>query len=134
LSTYGHAVMGLLDLALEAFTRSRVLGVLLNPCFLAALGVDREQAELWPRWVEALGIYNGWDQEDKLKRGEGNSAIHSWQLGLRRLRLGRLMETPNDLDDRPAARFHDVIPFTDAGANDRDNLETFVRSIDRLLP
>jgi exodeoxyribonuclease V gamma subunit len=134
LSTYGHAVMGVLDLALESFTRSRVLDVLLNPCFLAKLEVDREQADLWPRWVEALGIYNGWDQEDKTTRGHGNSAIHSWQLGLRRLRLGRLMDVPNDNEGQPAPRFQDVIPFADLDASDRDNLETFVRAVDRFLP
>jgi exodeoxyribonuclease V gamma subunit len=134
LSAYGHAVVGILDLTLESFTRSRVLGVLMNPCFLARLGVDREQAELWPRWVEALGIFSGWDQEDKATRGHADSAIHSWQLGLRRLRLGRLMDAPNDFGEEPAPRFQDIIPFTNLEASDRDNLEFFVRAVDRFLP
>ena len=39
-SIFGQALIGMLDLALDAFTRSRVLAVLLNPCFLARLGID----------------------------------------------------------------------------------------------
>ena len=43
-SMFGQAILGMLDLALESFSRSRVFAVLLNPCFLARLGIDRGQA------------------------------------------------------------------------------------------
>src|SRR5207247_6753778 len=46
-SRFGQAILGMLDLALESFTRSRVLAVLLNPCFLARLGVSAEEAQTW---------------------------------------------------------------------------------------
>ena len=91
-SIFGQALVGMLDLALDAFTRSRVLAVLLNPCFLTRLGVDRSQALVWLDWVQALGIYQSWDQSDKKERGYADSPLFAWQLGLRRLRLGRIME------------------------------------------
>ena len=86
----------MLDLALDAFTRSRVLAVLLNPCFLTRLGVDRSQALVWLDWVQDLGIYQSWDQGDKKERGYADSPLFAWQLGLRRLRLGRIMDVAQD--------------------------------------
>ena len=46
LSTFGQAFLGLLDLALESFTRTRVFEVLLNPCFLARLGAGARKPSL----------------------------------------------------------------------------------------
>lgn len=130
LSAFGHGVLGLLDLALESFTRSRVFGVLLNPCFLARLGVDREQALSWLDWAEALGVYHAWDRADKRERGYPDSALYSWQLGLQRLRLGRLMETAGE----PAPRYRDVMPFADLAAGDKEQLDAFCQAVEGLLP
>src|SRR5439155_16757924 len=55
-SLMGQALLGMLDLALESFTRTGVFEVALNPCFLARLGVDRTQALTWLGWAETLGI------------------------------------------------------------------------------
>jgi exodeoxyribonuclease V gamma subunit len=134
LSAYGHGVLGLLDLALESFTRSRVFAVLLNPCFLARLGVDHEQALVWLNWAEQLGIYHSWDSQEKGERGYPASPWYSWQLGLRRLRLGRLMDAPDDSADRPATSFRDVIPFADLESGDKEQLDTFCRAVEGLLP
>jgi len=134
LSAYGHGVLGLLDLALEAFTRSRVFAVLLNPCFLAKLGVDRDQALLWLDWAEKLGIYHGWDPGDKGERGYPASPWYSWQLGLRRLRLGRLMDVGDEQDGLAAPRFQDVLPFADLASLDKEQLDTFCRAVEGLLP
>ncbi|MBL8799547.1 MAG: exodeoxyribonuclease V subunit gamma, partial [Planctomycetia bacterium] len=134
LSAYGHGVLGLLDLALESFTRSRVFAVLLNPCFLARLGIDHEQALVWLQWAEQLGIFHSWDPQEKSERGYPESPWFSWQLGLRRLRLGRLMDAPEDGANRPAASFRDVLPFADLASGDRELLDTFCRAVEGLLP
>jgi len=42
------------------FTLAR-FQVILNPCFLARLGVSRAEAITWLDWAESLGIYQGWD-------------------------------------------------------------------------
>ena len=66
---FGQAMLGMIDLALESFSRSRVFAVLLNPCFLARLGIDRGQAMTWLAWAESLGIYRGWDADEKAQQG-----------------------------------------------------------------
>lgn len=134
LSPFGHAVIGLLDLALESFTRSRVFGVLLNPCFLAWQEVDREEAGKWLDWVEALGVFHGWDKKDRQDRGHVASALYSWRLGLQRLRLGRLMDVADERLDAPATCYEGVIPYADLDSGDREQLDAFGRSVEGLLP
>jgi exonuclease V gamma subunit len=133
-SAFGQALLGSLDLALEAFTRSEVFAVLLNPCVLARLGVDRGQALTWLTWAEELGIYHGWDRRDKEERGYPATPLFSWRLGLQRLRLGRLMEVAPPEPDSPAPRFHGVIPYADLASSDKEQLDGFCRAVEGLLP
>ena len=134
LSVFGQALMGILDLALESFTKTQVFGVLLNPCVLARFGVDRSQALTWLAWAEKLGIYHGWDRQDKEERGYPATRQFSWRLGLQRLRLGRIMEVVPEDDDSPAPRFHDVIPYADLASGDKDQLNAFCGAVEGLLP
>ncbi|HZU35516.1 MAG TPA: exodeoxyribonuclease V subunit gamma, partial [Gemmataceae bacterium] len=134
LSIYGHAALSLLDLALDSFWRSRVFAVLLNPCFLARLGVDREQAVVWLDWAEQLGIYHGWDRQDKHERGYPDSPLYCWRWGLQRLRLGRLMDVADERLDGPVPRFGHVLPFADLASGDKEQLDAFGRAVEALLP
>jgi len=134
LSVFGQALIEMLDLAMESFTRTRVFSVLLNPCFLARLKVDRTEAVNWLTWAETLGIYHGWNQEDKKERGYAGSPFFGWQLGLRRLRLGRVMEVTPDDASTSAARFRDVIPYADLLSSDKEQLDAFCRAVEGLLP
>src|SRR5205807_2578861 len=127
-------LLGLLDLALESFTRSQVLAVLLNPCFLARLGLEREEAQKWLEWAETLGIYHCWDVKDKQERGYADTPLYSWQHGLRRLRLGRLMEVSDENADAPAAMYKDVVPFADLDSSNKEQLDVFCRAVEGLLP
>ena len=133
LSMFGHALHGMLDLAMESFTRSRVFEVLLNPCFLAKLGVKREQASVWLGWAEKLGVYHGWDAQDRQERGYGKSPLFGWQLALRRLRLGRIMSSDTSRDGAVVS-FKGVIPHADFDSGDREQLDAFCRAVEILLP
>ncbi len=134
LSTFGQALVGMLDLALESFTRSRVFSVLLNPCFLARLRVDRSDALTRLRWAEALGVYHGWDQHDKQQRGYGSSPLFAWRLALRRLRLGRLMEVSDESTHQRANRFQEIVPYADLESSDKEKLNAFCLAVEGLLP
>jgi exodeoxyribonuclease V gamma subunit len=134
LSMLGQALLGMLDLALESFTRSHVFAVLLNPCFLARLGVDRAAALTWLEWAETLGICQGWDAAEKQDQGYPRSPFYAWRLALQRLRLGRYMEVSADDADEPAPRFGHVIPFADIQSADREQLDAFCRAVETLLP
>jgi exodeoxyribonuclease V gamma subunit len=134
LSVFGHGVIGLIDLALESFTRSRVFATLLNPCFLARLGLNREQALVWLEWAEKLGVYHGWDRGDRQERGYSDSPLYSWRLGLQRLRLGRIMEVTDEDADMPASCYQGVVPYSDLLSSDKEQLNAFCRAVEGLLP
>jgi hypothetical protein len=129
---FGKALIGLLDLALESFTRARVFEVFFNPCFLARMRLDRDQVSLWHDWVQRLSIFHSWDAEEKRERGYGDSPLHSWRQGLRRLLLGQVMDTSPSANG--AVCFHDIIPYADLHTSDRDQVNAFVETVSRLLP
>jgi exodeoxyribonuclease V gamma subunit len=134
LSMLGQALCGMLDLALESFTRARVFAVLLNPCFLARFRIDRAQALTWLEWAETLGVYQGWDASEKHEQGYPRSPFYAWRVALQRLRLGRYMEVAPEDGDAPAPRFGHVIPFADIHSTDREHLDAFCRAVETLLP
>lgn len=134
ISVFGQAVLGILDLALESFSRSRVFQVILNPCFLARLAANRAEAMTWLEWAESLGIYQGWDAEEKAHQGYPRSPFYAWRLGLQRLRLGRYMDIEGNEPGEPATRFGHVLPFADLASTDREQLDAFCRAVEGLLP
>ena len=134
LSIFGQALMAMIDAALDGFQRSRVLDVLTNPCFLARLQAAPENASVWLNWAEQLGVYHGWDQQDKKESGYTDSPLYSWRRALQRLRLGRIMETPSGAPGEPLPAFRDVVPYADIDSGDAERLNAFCRAIEELLP
>jgi len=133
-SMLGKAIISMLDLAMESFTRTRVFELLLNPCFLTKFNIDRQHALKWLTWTERLGIYHGWDARDKASHGHKESPQFSWKLGMQRLRLGRIMQTPDPRTDEPAPRFGDIIPYADMDSSDGQGLDAFCQAVEGLLP
>ncbi|HYG73681.1 MAG TPA: exodeoxyribonuclease V subunit gamma [Planctomycetota bacterium] len=133
-SVFGQALLGMLDIGLNAFTRSRVLEVLLNPCFLEKMNVSREEAVTWMDWAERLCVYHGWDREDKREAGFGDSRYYTWKLALQRLRLGRVMEAPDGNPEHPAPVYKDVIPYADLETADSASLNAFCMAVEKLMP
>ena len=114
--------------------RSRVFSVLLNPCFLARLGIDRSQAMTWLAWAESLGICQGWDADEKAQQGypprrcsPGGSAcsVCGWDA--------TWTSVPKTAPE-PRMRFGEVIPFADLESSDREHLDAFCRAVEGLLP
>ena len=106
-SVYAQAAGALLALGEDGFTRREVFKLILNPCFLTRLGMAREEAEVWLRWADKLNIYRGFKAS-----AEG---VFTWEHALRRLRLGRIMEAPQDCAargriSRPITR---LTPYSD---------------------
>ena len=134
LSVYGQALLAMIDAALEGFPRSRVMDILTNPCVLARLNADPEQAGVWMNWAERLAVFHSWDQRDKRESGFGDSALYSWRLGLQRLRLGGIMEAPDSDSHEPVPQFKQVVPYSDMESSDPRQLDIFCRAVEDLLP
>jgi len=148
-SIYARAVVSLLELADSPFTRGAVFELILNPCFLAGAGVTRETALDWLGWADALGIFHSFDREHRERQEYGEGNRYTWEQGLQRLRLGRIMAQPPEasreealgsaerisaLRGRESAVFRDyrgVVPFEDLHSRDADSVSRFSVAVER---
>ena len=88
-SRVAEAVELLLDLPRGRFSRVEMIRLLTHP----ALNGDSEtriDAELWPRWSEALGIFFGAD-DDELKDTYIPRGLYHWDQAIKRLALGAML-------------------------------------------
>jgi exodeoxyribonuclease V gamma subunit len=132
-STYGQAMMALLDLPLGRFARNEVCNLLVNPSFLARAGISREQANQWVKYARELGICHGFDDDQRRALGYGTGELGTWNLGLRRLRLGRVFDCGcGDLEAGEAQAFGDTVPFAPGVDDDEQALGLFCELIERL--
>lgn len=132
-SAYAQAVLAAFELAAGAFTRREFFQLVFNPCFLAARRVDRETAGVWLEWADKLNMVYCYDEENKARQGYPANDRYTWSQGLRRLRLGRVMQPP---PDEPAAdgfrEFRGVVPFADMQSQDADRLSSFCLAVELL--
>lgn len=91
-SLFGQAVLAMLDLAGGDFTRSEVFALLGNPCVTAALGATRDDISQWLEWADTLGVFHCFDRRQRMREGLLDSENYTWQQGLRRLRMGRVID------------------------------------------
>lgn len=123
-SVYGRALLGLLDLAVADFSRRTVFELLLNPCFMVAAGVDRDEVSGWLDLADRLGVFHDLDAAHRAERGLPPTWRFTWEQALRRLRLGWALETTeNPPDDSPFAQFPAAQwPFVDEATVGRFSL------------
>lgn len=128
-SAYAQAVEALLQMASGHLDRGAVFSLLGNPCFLAAGGFGRADITTWRSWAESLSVYHSWDASIRRERGFGASDRFTWRQGLRRLRLGQVMDE-SALDE---GAFAEVPPFRDLESGDREAVAAFDRTVEGLL-
>jgi hypothetical protein len=98
---YGRGVLSLFALAGGEALRPELAELLRNPCFLAATGWSGSDLEIVERLIETLGLFRG---------GDGATPC-DWRHGLRRLRLGRIMSSPDpDAASNRLADWRDLVP------------------------
>ncbi|MGD0091386.1 MAG: exodeoxyribonuclease V subunit gamma, partial [Planctomycetota bacterium] len=129
-SVYAQAVGALLALGDEGFTRRELFQLIQNPCFMARQGLERADVEVWLEWAAELNIYRDVAQADSLCHGEGD--VFTWQHGLRRLRLGRIMLPPRDaLDEKDT--FKDLVPYADMESQSAEQVGKFCVLVAELI-
>jgi hypothetical protein len=132
-SVYGRALLGLLDLAVGDFSRKQVFELLLNPCFMAAAGVDRDEVSVWLDLAEELGVFHDLDAEQRVARGLPASWRFTWEQALRRLRLGLTLDPGETVPETsPFAEFPAAVPPF-LGEEPAARLSTVVRRLGTAL-
>ena len=88
-SRVAEAVELLLKLPRGRFSRAEMIQLLTHPA-LNSESESRIDADLWPRWSEALGIFFGADDDD-LKETYIPRGLYHWDQAIKRLALGTMM-------------------------------------------
>lgn len=133
-SIFGQGVLQLLQLANSTVSRHDLFQLLLNPCFLAARDLSREDVEIWLKWADNLNVFHCLDRDDKCRRGYPDTLLHTWSQALRRLRLGRLMQAPQQDDPRqPPAHLAGLAPYEDLDSHDPERLGAFCLILESLF-
>jgi exodeoxyribonuclease V gamma subunit len=89
-SAYLEGFTALLELPGSRFSREEIFGLIKNPCFAQAFGIDSQEGEEWMEYVRETGIFWGVDT-DHLKRLD--FPVHQnnrWERGFERLLDGML--------------------------------------------
>ena len=136
-SLFAAGLLSLMALADSPLTRADVFSLLANPCFQQAQGLTRSDLAVWLRWIDQLGVFRGFDKEDKYRDApdtpdDRRNPLYTWQQGLRRLRLGRIMEVGSEPSDC-ARHFHELVPYSDFESQDAEPLGRFSRTIESLV-
>ncbi len=134
-SVFGKGLLALLDLAGSKFTRRQVFSVLGNPCIMTALGISADDLDQWVEWAEELGIFHGFNKNHREEQGVPHEIInnrYTWEQGLQRLRLGRIMMTGTD--DIASYEATDSWPQPYEGMKTRDRAaDRFSLTVERLF-
>jgi exodeoxyribonuclease V gamma subunit len=129
-SLFGKALLSILEIASGLFSRKEVFELINNQCFLTACSMTTDDASTWLSWADALNVFRGFNTEDAIDPGRN---LYTWQQGLQRLRLGRIMRT-TDLERHNGIflDFKNIIPYADMETNDQYTIDTFNLTIELL--
>ncbi len=131
-SIYGKAVMSILRLATGRFSRTEVYDLMLNPCFMRRWNIEPDEIQVWVDWTEALHIFHAFDGETRMAGGYPPGDSYTWQQGLERLRLSRIMAAPTSFDPAGLVHYQQRVPFSDVNSSDADLVEKFCTVIETL--
>jgi exodeoxyribonuclease V gamma subunit len=131
-SVYGQAVLNVLELAAGRFSRKEVFDLILNPCFMNKWQIGSEEIDIWAGWASSLNIFHSFDRVSKQERGYPASIYYSWKQGLQRLRLSRVLSSPDEGGGDSFRHFHELIPFYDVNTGDVDLVEKFSMVVEKL--
>jgi len=126
-SVFGNAVISGLQLAVKKISRKDVFDFILNPCFLYSQKLTRKDVFVWLEWIDKLNIYHS-NQDGDLN---SDARFHSWEYGLKRLRLGRIMESVKF--DGKLYEFNKIIPYYDIKTSDYGALDKFIKVMEDLF-
>lgn len=131
-SLFARAVLSLMTLAQGNFSRKAVFDLLRNPLVMRRWAYGTDELAVWIGWAEALGIFHDAQGHTGGSAEELEAGCFTWQQGLQRLRLSRIMAFPTDDGDRPDPHFEGIVPFADMHTGDDRVLGNLCRIIEQL--
>jgi len=111
-SLLGRAIISLLDLASGNFTRKEVFDIIKNPLCQEALNITGVEAETWLTIADDLNIFHTFHNS-----GVVTGQYNTWEHGLKRLRIGRIMHDPGDIT---FSGYENILPYKDTGTSSDD--------------
>lgn len=134
-SIFGRGVLSIFDFATGRFSRREVFDLILNPCFMSKWKIGFEEIRAWACWAQELNIFHDFDQRSKKEKGYCESPYYTWEQGLQRLRLSRIMSNPAESEKAVSdsfKHFQDIVPYFDLNTGDVDLMEKFCTVIEKL--
>jgi exodeoxyribonuclease V gamma subunit len=123
-SSFGKALLKMLALPENNFSRKDVFDLIMDPVFLSANGIDRRAAVMWLEWINDLNVIQGYDNE--------SYDFYSWQQGFKRLRFGRIMKTGDDNPDEFRG-FNGIVPYANVDSENISMLNRFDETVESVL-
>lgn len=129
-SMFAKAVLSLFEIAAGSFTRREIAGLVRNPCFYEAHAMTLDDVLIWLSWADKLNIYREFSKTDNL---DPEQNLFTWQQGLLRLRLGRIMNAKEaSVQEGKFLSFYNIVPYTDINTGDQRRIDTISRIIELL--
>ena len=129
-SIFGRGVRSILEIASGSFTRREIFDLIYNPCFLEAQGMNLDDAAVWLSWADRLNIFRGFNKSDDI---DPERNLYTWQQGLQRIRLGRIMQTPSAYSQADCLLdYKNIVPYSDMSSDNQRHADRFNRAIELL--
>lgn len=116
-SNYGKAVIALLNILNDNLTRKNCFSLFYNECFQKKIKLTNDQINSWLKLTEKANIYNNIN----------NDSVFSFRKGIRRLLLGKIMES----EEETFNSYIENIPYNEAIA-DEVEIDKFITVIVEL--
>jgi len=126
-SVYAQGVNALLGIISGEFTRAELFLLFQNPCFMEQWAVDIAGVETWLEWCTDINIFRGIDTPMEAcfhtsGQNDPDNVSHTpplprrfgWRPGLKRLRLGKVME---GLSPQGPRVFGGLMPYPRQGSD-----------------
>ena len=110
-SDYYSAVIKLLELPGLNYTRAEVVALLSNKCFSARFNISESEIVSIKNLICELGIFRFLDATSRKKANAEELKEFTWQQGLMRLRLGKIMESRPLEETAQKISYKELVPF-----------------------
>jgi exodeoxyribonuclease V gamma subunit len=129
-SVFGRGIRSILEIASGSFTRREIFDLIYNPCFLESRGMDLDDAAVWLSWADRLNIFRGFNKSGDIDPARN---LYTWQQGLQRIRLGRIMQSPVPYShDGSFLDYKNIVPYSDMGSDNQSLCDRFNLAIELL--